>query len=111
MIKNILTASGLPYRQGWFPSMPAESCVVYTDDVEVDGPDRVAPATAAGLPCIYHHDVRLELYAIQADPAAEAALEAQIVATGLTFVRYDREWLRDVKRYVTVYELTYTTKT
>lgn len=110
MIEKILKASGLPYRQSYFPRLPSRTCVVYFDDVELDGADRVTPLSAAGLPCIYHHDIRLELYAIQADAASEAVLEAQIRAQGLTFKKYDREWLPDVQRYLTNYELSYTSK-
>ena len=112
MIKEILTASGLQHRRGSSPArLPGSTIVYYFDDVELEGPDRVTPPTAAGLPCIYHHDVRLELYALQEDPAAEAALEAQLRARGLAFVKYEREWLTNVQRYLTEYELTYTTKT
>ena len=112
MLKQILTASGLPHQQGGSPArLPAHTVVHYFDDVEQDGPDRVTPATAAGLPCICRHDVRLEVYEPQADPAAEAALEAQIRARGLTFKKYERDWLQSVQRYLVNYELSYTTKT
>lgn len=112
MVKQILTASGLQHRQGSSPKrLPDSTVVYYFDDVELDAPDRVTPATAAGLPCIYHHDVRLEVYEPQADPAAEAALEAQIRARGLAFTKYDREWLPSVQRYLVNYEMSYTTKT
>ena len=112
MVKEILTASGLQHRRGSSPKrLPDSTVVYYFDDVELDAPDRVTPSTAAGLPCICHHDVRLEVYEPQADPAAEAALEAQIRARGLTFKKYDREWLQSVQRYLVNYEISYTTKT
>ena len=99
MIKDILTASGLQHREGSSPArLPAEPFVYYFDDVELDGADVVTPPAGAWLPGIYHHDVRLELYTTQADPAAEAALEAQIRARGLTYQKYTREWLADVQR-------------
>ena len=112
MIEEILRASGLQHRQGSSPArLPANTFVYYFDDVELDAPDRVTSSTAAGLPYICHHDIRLEVYELQADPAAEAALEAQIRARGLTFKKYDREWLQSVQRYLVNYELSYTTKT
>ena len=110
MIEIILTASGLPFRESFFPRLPAETCVVYQEDVELDGPDAVTPPDG-GLPCICHHDVLLELYALKADPKAEAALETAIRARGLTFKKYSREWVPIVQRYMTNYELSYTSKT
>ena len=109
MISTILTASGLSFRESFFPRLPAETCVVYQEDVELDGPDAVAPPEG-GLPCIYHHDVLLELYALKADSEAEAALETAIRAQGLTFKKYSREWVSTIQRYMTNYELSYTSK-
>lgn len=110
MINTILTASGLLYRHGSSPArLPAGTFVYVFDDVELDTPDRVTPPAGAWLPCICHHDVRLEVYELEADPTAEAALEAQIKAHGLSFKKHDREWLQSVQRYLVNYELSYTT--
>ncbi|MBQ2437443.1 MAG: hypothetical protein II265_05060 [Clostridia bacterium] len=111
MVNEILTASGIEYRQAWFPRLPANTCAVYFDDVEMDGPDPVTPLTSDGLPCVVHHDILVEMYEPKQDPAAEAALEAAIRATGLTFKKYDRVWLQSLQRYQVNYEFNYTTKT
>lgn len=111
MIKEILTASGLPHRRSHWFKPPAGTYAVYFDDVEIIGADRVTPATAAGLPRIYRHDGSIELYAPALDPVAEAAIEAQILVRGLTFHKEDAYWLQDVQRFQTVYTLSYTSKT
>lgn len=110
MTKDILTASGVPFRRSHFFKPPAGTYAVYFDDVETDGADRVTPATAAGLPCIYRHNVSVELYAPALDPLAEAAVESQILARGLTFHKEDAYWLQDVQRFQTVYTFSYTSK-
>ena len=111
MIKEILTASGIEHRRSHFFTPPTGTYAVYFDDVETDGADRVTPATAAGLPRIYRHDVSVELYAPALDPVAEAAIEAQILARGLPFHKEDAYWLQDVQRFQTVYTFSYTSKT
>lgn len=108
MIEEILTASGIQYRES-FMRLPANTCAVYFDETEIEAPDQVTPP-AEGLPCIVHHDVRVELYALKADPESEKALEAAIRARGLTYKKYGREWVQAAQRYLTTYELTYTSK-
>lgn len=110
MIKDILTASGVLHRQGRFPNPPADTYAVYFDDVDGDGADFVAPSPD-GLPCVWTHDGRIEVYEPQPDPEAEAAIEAAIKAGGLSWTKYDRVWLQDVQRYQVTYEITYITKT
>lgn len=111
MIIEILTASGVQFRRSHYFKPPAGTYAVYFDDVEVVAADRVMPATAAGLPRIYRHDGSIELYAPALDPVAEAAIESQILARGLTFHKEDAYWLQDVQRFQTVYTLSYTSKT
>lgn len=110
MIKDILTAAGVPHRQSRFPKPPAETYAVYFDDVEVDAADPVTPATQAGLPRIYHHDVRVEIYEPKPDDTTEAAIEAELDARGLPWSKEDRYWLQDVQRYQVLYEFSYTSK-
>lgn len=110
MINEILSAAKVEHAQGRFIRMPNGTHAVYFDDVEVEGPDRVTPPTAAGLPRIYHHDVTIELYEPAPDDAAEAAIEAELDARGLSWTKQDRYWLKDLQRYQTIYELSYTSK-
>ena len=105
MINEILTASGIPYRQGRFAKPPAETYGIYFDNETVDGPDPFP-----GVPQTVRHDVMVELYEPMADPEAEAALEAQLKARGLHWTKEDRYWLQNVQRYQVVYEFYYNEK-
>ena len=106
MIKEILTASAIPHRQGRFLNPPATSYAVYFDDLDVNGPDPVG----AELPRIVRHDVMVEIYEPKADPAAEAALEAELDARGIPWTKEDRYWLQNVQRYQVIYEFSYNEK-
>lgn len=111
MIKDILTAAGVQHRQGRFLKPPADTYAVYFDDVSIDGADRVTPSPGKRLPRICHHDVTVEVYEPKPDDKTEAAIEAALAASGLTWDKQDRYWLQDVQRYQVIYDLSYTTKT
>lgn len=102
MILQILTASGLKYRRARFPSPPAETYIVYMDDVATDGPD--------GINMLYTHDVTLEVYESKPDDAAEAAIEAAINAAGRPWTKQERYWLQTEQRYQVIYEFSYIEK-
>lgn len=105
MIKDILTASGIPFRQGRFYNPPAETYGIYFDNETVGGPDPLP-----GVPQVVRHDAMVELYEPKADPDAEAALEAQLKALGLHYTKEDRYWLQNVQRYQVIYEFFYNEK-
>ena len=106
MIETILTASGLPHRQGRFLHPPAKTYAVYFDDQTVDGADPVPPISGR-LPGVVFHDCMVELYEPQPDTAAEAALEAALNAQGLSWTKQDRYWLQNVQRYQVIYEFNF----
>lgn len=110
MIEKILTAAGVQHRRGRFTSPPAGTYAVYFDDVSADGADPVSPDTPGGLPRIYHHDARVELYEPKPDDAAEAAIEAELDAQGIAWTKEDRYWLQDVQRYQVLYDFSFTIK-
>lgn len=99
MIKEILNATGLPYRRGRFTKPKAGTYVVYTDSVEADGPD--------GINVIFTHTYTVEVYEVEPDDAAEAAIEAAIDAVGFHWHKEDRFWLQNEQRYQVIYEFTY----
>lgn len=104
MIDKILTAAGIPFRQARWPDPPEGTYALTFDDVEADGPD--------GMPArIFAHNVTVELYEDVADPEAEAAFEAQLAAEGIHWAKQARYWLDNIKKYQTIYEFTYITKT
>ena len=106
MIKQILTAAGVPHRPARFPDPPKGTYAVYFDDVEVDGPDRLV----LGMPQIERHEVTVELYEPTQDAAAEAALEAQLIAQGLTWTKQAQYWLDAIRRYQVIYAFFYIIK-
>lgn len=106
MIKELLTASGIPYRQGRFLHPPAVTYGVYFDDQATDpGPDPLP-----GAPQVIRHDVMVELYEPKPDPDAETALETELTARGLHWTKEDRYWLQNAQRYQVIYEFTYNEK-
>ena len=98
MIKNILTASGLPFRKSRYPKPPAGTYAVYMDDISTDGPD--------GYNRIFTHDYTVEVYEPKPDDEAEAALEEALNAAGVTWTKQDRYWLQEEQRYQVIYEFT-----
>lgn len=103
MVKEILTAAGVQHRRGRFPSPPAGTYAVWTDDVTTDGPDGMPP-------CIFTHDYTVELYEPRPDDAAEAAVEAAISARGLHWSKQDRYWITSEQMYQVIYNFTHIEK-
>lgn len=111
MIKEILTAAGVLHRRGRFLSPPAGTYAVWFDDIDADGADPVSPATPGGLPRIYHHNARVELYEAKPDDEKEAAIEAELDARGIPWTKEDRYWIQTEQRYQVLYDFSYTSKT
>lgn len=103
MINSILTEWGRPFRETCYPSkLPAETCAVFLDDVEMDGAD--------GLNLLAYHNITVELYEPRPDPAAEADFEAILNARGRPWTKQARYWLQSLQRYQVIYEFSYITK-
>lgn len=105
MIETILQAAGLPFWPTSCDNPPAGTYALYFDDVEVDGSD--------GLDVmLQRHSGMVELYAPtkKAAAEAEAAVEAQLIAAGRPWTKQATYWLKDVKRYQTIYEFDYIEK-
>lgn len=103
MIDEILTAAGLHFRHSRFLKPPAGTYAVWTDDIDTDGADNLAPA-------IFTHNYTIELYAPAPDDAAEDAIETALADYGVQYHKEDRFWLQDEQRYQTAYDFTITTK-
>lgn len=98
MIKQLLSAAKIPAKESRYPDPPVGTYGIYFDDVETDGPD--------GLNWILYHNGTVELYEPKKDAAAEARLEAQLNAQGLSYTKQARYWLKDIQRYQVIYEFT-----
>lgn len=103
MVKEMLTAAGIPERGSRFVKPPAGIYAVWFDHITADGPDGEPP-------CIFTHDVELELYEHRKDDAAVAALEAELSAAGLKWTKQDRLWIQTEQMYQTIYEFTHIEK-
>lgn len=111
IIDGILTAAGVLHRRARFPTPPADTYAVYFDDISTDGADPVSPSASGGLPRIYHHSVRVEVYEPKPDDKTEAAIEAELDARGIEWTKEDRYWLQEVQRYQVLYEFSIINKT
>lgn len=103
MLNEILTASGIPYRQSRFPDPPNSTYAIAFDDCEVDGPD----VLSSGASVVVQHDCTVELYEPKSDPEAETAFETELLSRGLLWTKQARYWLQSVQRYQVIYEFTY----
>lgn len=102
MIKTILDAARVPFREARFIKPPAGTYAVYLDDVETDGPD--------GMNRIFTHNITLEVYEAKPDDKAEAAIEDALDAQGLRYTKQGRYWLQTEQRYQVIYEFSYIIK-
>ena len=103
MINEILTAAALPFKEARFPDPPSSTFAIYSDDIGASGADL--------FNCIFTHEVTVELYEPHRDDAAEAAIEAELNARGIPWVKQGRYWLNDIRRYQVIYEFSYIVKT
>lgn len=110
MVNEILTAAGVEHAQARFLRMPDGPYAVYFDDLEVEAPDRITTPNGTKLPRIYHHDVTVELYEPLPDDTVHKAIEAELDARGLEWTKQDRYYLKELQRYQTIYEFSYTSK-
>ena len=102
MVKEILTAIGVPGWPARCPDPPEGIYALWFDDVATDGPD--------GYPWIIRHDIMVELYEPTQDDETEEAFEAALAARGLQYTKQARYWLKEVQRYQVIYEFSYTEK-
>ena len=102
MIKTIMDAARVPFRESRFIKPPAGTYAVFMDDMETDGPD--------GMNRIFTHNITLEVYETKPDDKAEAAIEAALDAQGLHYTKQARYWLQTEQRYQVIYEFSYIIK-
>jgi hypothetical protein len=97
VINEILTASGLPYRETQYTHKPpAKTYAVYMDDIEIEGGDLVN--------LIRRHNITVELYEPKPDPEAEASFERELNNRGLKWTKQSRYWIAEAQRYQVIYE-------
>lgn len=102
MVDKILKATGIPYKESRFLKPPKTTYAVYMDAVNRRGADDINLIT--------QHDVTIELYEYEKDPASEALLESQLDALGIEYSKEPRYWIQEEQLFQVVYEFSYTEK-
>lgn len=102
MVKAILKATRLPYKESRFLSPPKSTYAIYNDAIERRGGDNVN--------LLSQHNISLELYEYEPDPMSEKAIENQLDALGIEFVKQPRFWIQAEQIYQVVYDFSYIEK-
>lgn len=102
MVNEILTATGLPYKESRFLTPPNTTYAIYNDSVDRRGGDYIN--------LLSQHDVSIELYEYAPDPDAEKAIEDQLDLRGIEYSKESRFWIQAEQLYQVVYDFNYTQK-
>ena len=102
MVNQILTATGIPYKESRFLKPPTTTYAIYNDAIERRGGDSIN--------LLSQHDVSIELYEYAPDPEAEKAIEDQFDALGIEYTKAPRYWIQEEQLYQVVYDFTYHSK-
>lgn len=102
MVKKILDATGLPYKESRFLKPPKTTYAVYDDAIERRGGDNINLIT--------NHDITIELYEYSKDPDSEKAIEDQFDLLGVEYSKDPRFWIQEEQLYQVVYNFSYIEK-
>lgn len=102
MVNEILTATGLPYKESRFLTPPKTTYAIYNDSVDRRGGDNIN--------LLSQHDVSIELYEYAPDPDAEKAIEDQLDLRGIEYSKESRYWIQAEQLYQVVYDFNYIQK-
>lgn len=102
MVNEILTATGLPYKESRFLKPPTTTYAIFNDSVDRRGGDNIN--------LLSQHDVSIELYEYDPDPDAEKAIEAQLDIRGIEYSKESRYWIQSEQLYQVVYDFNYIQK-
>ena len=102
MVNEILTATGLPYKESRFLKPPKTSYAIFNDSVDRRGGDNIN--------LISQYDVSIELYEYEPDPEAEKSIEDQLDLRGIEYYKEARYWLQTEQLYQVVYDFIYIQK-
>jgi hypothetical protein len=102
MVKEILTKSGLPFKESRFLVPPKTTYAIYNDAIERRGGDTIN--------LVSQHDVSIERYEYEPDPVKEKAIEALFDTYSIEYTKQPREWITSEQLYQVVYDFTYILK-
>lgn len=100
MVDEIMQGAGLvlnvTYKETRFLKPPKDTYAVYHDTITRRGADL--------LSCITEHEINVELYEYRPDPDMEAAIEAQLDARAIPYLKQQRYWIDAEQLYQVIYE-------
>lgn len=99
MIDEILKDIDIPYKECQFRKAPKSTYAVYSDSFKNVGAD--------GINNLREHDITIELYEYEPQPAVEKAIENNMDTLGIPFVKQERYWLESEQLYQVIYEFSY----
>ena len=102
MVNEILTATGLPYKESRFLKPPTTTYAIFNDSVDRRGGDNIN--------LLSQHDISIELYEYAPDPDAEKAIETQLDIRGIEYSKESRYWIQSEQLYQVVYDFNYIQK-
>lgn len=103
MVNEIMNASGVLHRRNRFVRPPKTTYAVWADLISTDGADGMSP-------CLFTHDVTIQMFEYEPDDAAEAALEKAMGDAGMFWTKRDRDWIENEQCYQVTYDFTYVEK-
>lgn len=95
MIKTILDATEIPYKETRFIKPPSGAYVVYDDDYSTGGAD--------GLNLVKRHSVTLQLFTNDRGTEEQAVIEAALDGAGFEWEKDAAAWEDQAQRYQTNY--------
>lgn len=102
MVKDILNAIGIKYKQTRFLKAPSQSYIVYLHDYEVRGADHKN--------LIRENDITLELYSYSIDEQSESLIEYELNKRNIEYKKQNSYWIDSEQLYQTIYEFNYIEK-
>lgn len=102
MVKEILNAIGIPYKQTRFLKAPSQSYIIYLHDYKVRGADHKN--------LIKENDITLELYSYSKDEKSESLIEDELNERNIEYKKQSPYWIDSEQLYQTIYEFNYIEK-
>lgn len=102
MVKEILTAVGVPYKRTRFLKPPKDTYIVYLDDVLRRGADEKN--------LIKEHSITIEIYSEKIDQEVEEKIEKEFDNRVAEYQKQDWYYIKSEQLFQLIYEFSYIEK-